>query len=147
MGGFDGLSIGQSDGDWIGCGCLLVTGAFSTRKWPVAPESDMACLTDLVILAVSKIVAACGNSCKLFACTICCHALFRVSMVGVGGRLISFVSGMHSSSTADSSSLVNFSVVVVMSLSKFSSTLLMHTVSSSAKSWLMLLLGVGYSLE
>ena len=25
--------------------CLLVTGAFSTRKWPVAPESDMACFT------------------------------------------------------------------------------------------------------
>ena len=49
---------------------LLVTGAFSTRKWPVAPESDMACFTDLVTLAVSKIAAACGNSCKLFACTI-----------------------------------------------------------------------------
>ena len=124
---------------------LLVTGAFSTRKWPVAPESDMACFTDLVTLAVSKIAAACGNSCKLFACTIVCHALLRVGMVGVGGLLIPFVGGMYSSSAAESSSLVNSSVAAVLLSSHFSSTLLMHTVSSSAKSWLMLLIGVGYS--
>ena len=74
--------------------CLLVTGAFSTRKWPVAPESDMACFTDLVILAVSQIAVDCGNSCKLFACSICCHAVVRVGMVGVGGRI--FGSGTSS---------------------------------------------------
>jgi len=49
-------------------GCLSVMAAFPTRKWPVAPESDMACLTDLVILSVLKIASACGNSCKLLAC-------------------------------------------------------------------------------
>jgi hypothetical protein len=124
---------------------LLVTGAFSTRKWPVAPESDMACCTDLVTFALSKIVAALGSSCRLFACTIICHTLLRVGMVGVGGLLISFVGGMYSSSAAESSSLVNSSVAAVLLSSHFSSTLLMHTVSSSAKSWLMLLIGVGYS--
>ena len=126
--------------------CLLVTGAFSTRKWPVAPESDMTCFTDLVTLAVSKIAAACGSSCKLFACTIVCHALLLVGMVGVGGLLIPFVGGMYSSLSAESSSLVNSSVAAVLSLLHFSSTLLMHTVSSLAKSWLMLSLGVGYRL-
>ena len=124
---------------------LLVTGAFSTRKWPVAPESDMACFTDLVILVASKIAAACGNSCKLFACTICCHALVRVGMVGVGGRLISFVGGMYLSLLAESSSLVISSVAAVLSSSHFSSTLLTHTGSSPAKSWLMLLIWAGYS--
>jgi hypothetical protein len=46
---------------------LLMTGAFSTRKWPVAPESDMACCTDLVTLAVSKIIPASYLHVQLFA--------------------------------------------------------------------------------
>ena len=43
---------------------LLVTGAFSTRKCPVAPESETACFTARVVLCVSKIVAAFDNSCN-----------------------------------------------------------------------------------
>ena len=46
---------------------LLVTGAFSTRKCPVAPESEMACSTDLATRAGSKIVAAWGKLLRLLA--------------------------------------------------------------------------------
>ena len=88
-------------------GCLLVAGAFSTRKWPVAPESDMACLTDLVTLAVLKIASAWAISCKLLACISFFHALFLVGMVGIIGRMIFSVGGLCTSSWDD--------VVVVVS--------------------------------
>ena len=98
-----------------------------------------------MILAASQIAADCGNYCKLFACSICCQAVVRVGMVGVGGRPISFVGGMYSSSFFASSSLVASSVAAVMSSSQLSLTLLVHTVLSSAKSWLMFLIWAGYS--
>ena len=41
-------------------GQMLVAGAFSTSKWPVAPESDIACFTNLVTHFTLNIVAACG---------------------------------------------------------------------------------------
>ena len=46
---------------------LFVTGTFSMRKWPVAPESDMACVTHRCTFSTSKIVCECGNSWRLFA--------------------------------------------------------------------------------
>ena len=96
-------------------GCLLVMGAFSTRKWAVASESDMAYLIDLVTLGVLKIASACGNSYKLLACAFFCHALFLVGMVGFFGWMISLVGVMHASSWDDSSLLVNSSAVAVVS--------------------------------
>ena len=39
---------------------LLVAGAFSTKKWPVAPESEIAWATDLVMRCLLTIVAALG---------------------------------------------------------------------------------------
>ena len=42
-------------------GRLFVAGAFSTKKWPVAPESEIACLMDLVTLCLLNIAAACGS--------------------------------------------------------------------------------------
>ena len=131
--------------------CLLVMGTFSTRKCPVPPESDMVCLTDLVILAVLKIASACDNSCRLLACIICCHALFLVGLVGFVGRLLLLVGGMYSSLWDESSSLANSSIVAVISSAKLSLILLMHTFLSSAKPIPLYvacqysLLGVGYS--
>ena len=48
-------------------GRMFVAGALSTKKWPVAPESEMACFTDLVTRCASKIVAAFGVARRLFA--------------------------------------------------------------------------------
>ena len=68
-------------------GCLLVAGAFSTKKWPVAPESEIACLMDLVIRCLLKIVAAFGKWCKLFAWIIDFHADVRVGIFTLEGRM------------------------------------------------------------
>ena len=68
-------------------GRLLVAGAFSTKKWPVAPESEIACLMDLVIRCLLKIVAAFGKWCKLFAWIIDFHAVVRVGIFTLEGRM------------------------------------------------------------
>ena len=62
-------------------GRLLVTGTFSTKKWPVAPESEMACLTDLVTRCWSKIVFALGIECKLLAWMIAFQAVVQVGIL------------------------------------------------------------------
>ena len=49
----------------------------STRKWPVAPESENAHSMFLVTWTLSKILADNGNSFKLLAWITCCHALAR----------------------------------------------------------------------
>ena len=71
---------------WIGLVAflLLTTGAPSTRKWPVAPESEtaywMACTTLLVLNAKVLVVEV-----KLLAWMYCCHALCLVgSGMGLG---------------------------------------------------------------
>ena len=134
-------------------GRMFVAGAFSTKKCPVAPESEMACLTDLVTRWASKIVAACGVSRRLFACTIAFHAAERVGNLTWVGWMILFVGGMYPHSSSVSSSLVMASVVRVHS-SSLSSQLLTQTVSSSAQSFFIravcsvtgLLIRVGYSM-
>ena len=63
---------------------LFMTGAPSTRKWPVAPESEMACLTARTRRCGLKMVADRGSCWRLFACTIVVHADLRVA-IGVAG--------------------------------------------------------------
>ena len=91
-------------------GRMLVAGAFSTKKWPVAPESEMACFTDLVTRCTSKIVAAFGVACRLFAWTIAFHAAERVGSFTCVGWMMWFVGGMYQLSSSVSSSLVRSSV-------------------------------------
>ena len=62
---FDPSGIMICIGFWAGC--LFIAGAPSTKKCPVAPESEMAHWTALVILFVSSDIAACGNCVKLLA--------------------------------------------------------------------------------
>ena len=59
---------------------LFTTGAPLTRKWPVVPESEMAYFTALVTFDLSKMVAAIGSCCKLFACTSVFHAFGLTGM-------------------------------------------------------------------
>ena len=128
-------------------GQMLVAGAFSTKKWPVAPESDIACLTDLVIRLTSKIVAACGIAWRLFAWTIVFQAAERVGIFTYVGWMMCFVGGMYSLPLSEPYSLV-MSSVTWLHLSSCSLLLLMQTVSSSemsASAIVDLLLGVGYS--
>ena len=68
-------------------GRVLVAGAFSTRKWPVAPESEIACLIDLVTRCLSKMAAALGNWCRLFAWTIVFQAVICVGIFTFVGRM------------------------------------------------------------
>ena len=111
-------------------GRLLVTGAFSTKKWPVAPESEMACLTDLVTRCWSKIAFALGIACKFLAWMIAFQAVVRVGILTLVGWMICFVGGMYQLLSSDSSSLVSSSVTSVHS-SSCSLLLLMQTVLSS----------------
>ena len=53
---------------------LFFTGAPSTKKCPVAPESDTACCTALVICLELKIVCACCDASKLLAWMMVFHA-------------------------------------------------------------------------
>jgi len=46
-----------------------------TRKWPVAPESEMAYFTAVDTSDLSKMVVAIGIYCKLFACTRVFHPI------------------------------------------------------------------------
>ena len=98
-----------------------------------------------MILPASQHAADCGNCCILFAWSIFSQAVSRVGTVGVGGRQIPFVGGMYSLSFSASSLLVASSVAAVMLSSHLSLTLLVQTVSSSANSWLLLLIWAGYS--
>ena len=59
---------------------FFTIGAPSTKKWPVAPESEMACFTDLVTLAASKMEFAMGRDLRLFTPMSCCHAVDLVCM-------------------------------------------------------------------
>ena len=70
----------------IGCAaiCLFMTGAPSTKKWPVAPESEMACLTAQTRRCGLKMVADRGSCCMLFAWTVAVHADLRVAIGVVG---------------------------------------------------------------
>ena len=60
---------------------LLTMGAPSIRKWPVAPESEMAYSTAFVRRCVSNIMSARGEACKLRSRMIVVHA---VRCVGIG---------------------------------------------------------------
>ena len=82
---------------------LLVTGAFSTRKCPVAPESEMACLTDRVTRAGSNMVAACGKLLRLLAWIVVSQALALVGIViGTCGIAAVGSSSLDSSSSEES---------------------------------------------
>ena len=67
-------------------GCLLNTGAPSTRNCPVAPESEKSQCTARFGFGVLEIFAAIGSSRKLLACTIDCPAISCVR-VGSGSGL------------------------------------------------------------
>ena len=66
---------------------LLVAGAFSTKKWPVAPESEIAWLMDLVMRCLLKIAAALGKWCKLFAWMMVFHAVVCVGIFTLEGQM------------------------------------------------------------
>ena len=141
------LPLGRVMVSGLLAGQMLVAGAFSTKKWPFAPESDNACLTDLVTRFTSKIVAVGGIAWRLFAWTIVFQAAERVGIFTCVGWMMCFVGGKYSDSSSESSSLVMSSVAWVH-LSCISLLLLMQTVSSSemsASARVDLLLGVGYS--
>ena len=66
-----------------------VTGAPSTTKCAVAPESEYAYSTCLVTRGLLNMVSAIGNSWRLFICTIRSHALlllFGALLVALCGR-------------------------------------------------------------
>ena len=67
----------------IGCAeiCLFITGAPLTKKWPVAPEYEMACLTARTRRCELKMVADCCSCCRLFSWTIVVHFDLRVELV------------------------------------------------------------------
>ena len=64
----------------IGCvaGRMFTATDPSTRKCPVAPESEQAQLTAFFKLIVLKMVFTIGSSCRLLAWIICCHAAEQV---------------------------------------------------------------------
>ena len=64
-------------------GLIFTAGETLIKKWPVAPESDSAHLTALFSRTWSNMVLACGNSRKLLAWMICCHALCRAGVRAV----------------------------------------------------------------
>ena len=66
---------------------LLVAGAFSTKKWPVAPELEIACATDLVMRCLLTLVAALGIWSMLFAWMIVFHAVVRLGILTFDGWL------------------------------------------------------------
>ena len=72
---------------------LFTTGALSTRKWSVAPESEMAYFTALVTFVLSKRVAAIGSSCEIFACTSYFHATDLVG-IEIGGEMLISLMGI-----------------------------------------------------
>ena len=76
----------------IGClvGLMFTAAAPFIRKWLVAPESDNAHFTALVTRTELKIMSACGSSCRLLVCMMCCHAMClpgvrAVALFMVGG--------------------------------------------------------------
>ena len=64
---------------------LFTTGAPSSRKWALAPESEMANFTMLVSFLVLNMVDALGRSISLLACTIFAHAPNLVVGTGIAG--------------------------------------------------------------
>ena len=61
MGELDNLAIGKSYlGGGLVVGCLFATGEPSTKKWPVAHESEMAYFT-AQHTCLSRMVAAIGS--------------------------------------------------------------------------------------
>ena len=68
------LPLGSVMAIGLVAGLMFTAGAPAIRKWPVAPESEIAHLTALVTRSRSKIVFACGSSLKFFVWMICCHA-------------------------------------------------------------------------
>ena len=94
---------------------LFTTGAPATRKCPVAPESEMACWTALVVLGSSTMVEACGNWATLVACMILVAAVALVCLgmhVGIFLMWIG-VCGLALSSSDKLSSSLEFSVAAV----------------------------------
>ena len=69
VGGLDNLPIGKSY--LKGAGCLLTTGEPLTKKWTVAPESEIAYSTAQHTLGLSKMVTAIGSSSN-FLFARCC---------------------------------------------------------------------------
>ena len=56
---------------------LVLTGAHSTKKCPVVPDSDTACCTAIVTRFVLNMVSAFGNNIKLLSWMM----LFRVCLL------------------------------------------------------------------
>ena len=80
MGGLYNFSVGKTYLRGLVAGCLLTTGEPSTKKWPVAPEPEMAYFTALHTFVLSKMVVAIGSCCKLLSCTMVFHAVFLGGM-------------------------------------------------------------------
>ena len=75
----------------------LTAGTPSTRKWQVAPESEITYFIACVILCQSKIVSALGNLLRLFAC-IACHHVCRL-VAGRDERWVGLCVGMSDGHT------------------------------------------------
>ena len=91
---------------------MFITGAPSTRKWPVAPESEIACCTERVTLATSKMVSALGRVLRLSCLMRACHAVWRVGIDCVHGwRMGLIVAGTVSYSTVSLVSSIHRSSV------------------------------------
>ena len=95
-------------------GLIFTAFAPFIKKWLVAPESDSAHATARVTRPVLKIISACGSSCKLFACTMCLHALCLAGVVAAallaGGGVVGMMVGHRcSGSRLFSSMLCGFS--------------------------------------
>ena len=138
----------SSSGIMCGC-CALSFSLYQFLLYFFYSFSLLSCYTFLsVVCAFFPWLWLTSN---LSACIICCHTLFLVHIVGVVGRMALLGGGMYSSLWDDSLSLVNSSVVAVMSSANLLSTLLMHTVLLLVKSimsyvaWQYPLSGVDYS--
>ena len=71
---------------------LLTIGAPSTKKCPVAPESDMAYSIAFVRRCVLNIMSARGEACKLQSRTIVVHVVCRVGIAIVVALIGSILS-------------------------------------------------------
>ena len=65
----------------------FTTGAPSTKKCPVVPESDITYFTMVMSFLVLKSIGEFGRLCRLLAFTMCCHTLALVMAGGLRAGL------------------------------------------------------------
>ena len=82
MGGLYNLAIEKSYLEGVGCWLFAYNLFFLTKKWPVAPELEMAYFTALHTFGLPEMAADIGSSCKFFACTRVYHTDTIVCIAG-----------------------------------------------------------------